>query len=265
MASGGSHSPRHPSHVFTILATRGARKQPGPAGDLPCKIVLARALHQRGMPSERLDSMTPPPVDKDDVLLREARDAADRLRLILDINNTIAAHLELQDLLHAVAASLRRALQCDAAAITVADTRAGCLRFHAVDFPESIGVARPGYVMPIEGTLLGDVFRTAKPTLHSLADGIGDDEVAGPEGIRFGCVVPLFSRDRTIGVLSVGRKDAPAFTARDLDLLVQVSTQVAIALDNSMAWGKINDLKSQLVRSLIFPHAIELSSAMATW
>src|SRR5260221_4552841 len=125
MASGVGHSPRHLIQVFTSFATRCARKQPGPAGDLPCKIVLTRALHRRGMPSERLDSMTPPPVGKEDVLLREARDAADRLRLILDINNTIAAHLELQDLLHAVAASLRRALQCDAAALTPAGTRAG--------------------------------------------------------------------------------------------------------------------------------------------
>src|SRR5258705_8686607 len=204
------------------------------------------------MPSEPLVAMTPAPTDEQEALLREARDTADRLRMILDINNTIVANLELQDLLHAVAASLRRALQCDAAAISVADTQAGSLRYHAVDFPESTGVARLGYVMPIDGTLLGEVFRTAKPTLHSLANGIGGDEVAGPEGIRFGCVVPLFSRDKTIGVLSVGRKDAPAFSERDLELLVQVSTQVAIALDNSMAWRKINDLHSQLVRDKVY-------------
>jgi formate hydrogenlyase transcriptional activator len=203
------------------------------------------------MPSEPLVSMTPALADEHEPL-REARDTAERLRLILDINNTIVANLELQDLLHAVAASLRRALHCDAAAISVADTQAGSLRYHAVDFPESIGVARPGYVMPIEGTLLGDVFRTAKPTLHSPANGIGGDEVAGPEGIRFGCVVPLFSRDKTIGVLSVGRRDGPAFTERDLALLAQLSTQVAIALDNSMAWGQINDLKSQLAREKVY-------------
>jgi formate hydrogenlyase transcriptional activator len=204
------------------------------------------------MPSERVNSMTPPPVDKDDVILREARDAADRLRLILDINNTIAAHLELQDLLHAVAASLRRALQCDAAAITVADTQAGYLRFHAVDFPESIGVARPGFLMPIEGTLLGEVFKTGRPALHSPANGIGADEVASPEGIRFGCAVPLFSGNRTLGTLSVGRREPPPFSERDLELLVQLSTQVAIALDNSMAWGQVNDLKNQLAREKVY-------------
>jgi len=183
---------------------------------------------------------------------QDARDTADRLRLILDINNTIAAHLELQDLLHAVAASLRRALQCDTVGIGVADTQAGCLRLHAVDFPESIGVARPGYVMPIEGTVLGEVFRTGKPAVHSFANGIGADEVAGPEGIRSRCAVPLFSRNEAVGILGVGRRNAPPFTERDLELLVQVSTQVAIALDNSMAWGQINDLKTQLAREKVY-------------
>jgi formate hydrogenlyase transcriptional activator len=82
-----------------------------------------------------------------------------------------------------------------------------------------------------------------RPALHSLANGIGADEVAGPEGIRFGCAVPLFSRNRALGPLSVGRRDAPPFRERDLELLVQLSTQVAIALDNSIAWGQVNDLK----------------------
>jgi formate hydrogenlyase transcriptional activator len=202
------------------------------------------------MASEPLVAMTPAPADEHEALLREARDATDRLRLILDISNTIVANLELEDLLHAVAASLRKALHCDVAAITVADTQAGCLRFHAVDFPDSVGVARPGFMMPIEGTLLGEVFRTGKPTIHSPANGIGVDEVAGPEGIRFCCAVPLVSRNKTLGTLSVGQKERPP--ERDLELLVGLSTQVAIALDNSIAWGQVNDLKNQLAREKVY-------------
>src|SRR5258708_12908124 len=111
------------------------------------------ASSKTAMPSEPLVSMTPAPADEQETLLREARDVVDRLRLILDINNTIAAHLELEDLLHAVAASLREALQCDAAAIAVADSEAGPLRNHAADFPDSIEIARPGYPIPIQPTL----------------------------------------------------------------------------------------------------------------
>src|SRR5258705_1907696 len=123
------------------------------------------ASSKTAMPSEPLVSMTPAPTDEQEALLREARDTADRLRMILDINNTIVANLELQALLHAVAASLRRALQCDAAAIAGADNQAGSFRDHAVDFPQSIGGARPGDGMPIEGTLLREVVRSAETTL----------------------------------------------------------------------------------------------------
>jgi len=197
-------------------------------------------------------SVTPASVDEHEALLQAAHDTTDRLRLILDISNTIVAKLDLQELLHAVSATLRKALRCDAAAITVADTQAGYLRFHAVDFPESVGVAHPGFVMPIAGTLMGEVFTTGKPAIHSLANGIGADEVAGPEGIRSGCVVPLFSRDKALGTLSIGRREPPPFTERELELLVQLSTQVAIALDNSLAWGQINDLKNQLAREKVY-------------
>ena len=205
---------------------------------------------ETSMPSEALVSMTPAPAAEHEALLREARDTADRLRLILDISNTIVANLELEDLLHAVAASLRKALHCDVAAIAVADTQAGCLRFHAVDFPDSVGIARPGFMMPIEGTLLGEVFRTGRPTIHSHANGIGVDEVTGPEGVIFCSAVPLFSGNKTLGTLSVGRKEPPP--ERDLELLVELSPQVAIALDNSIAWGRVNDLKNQLAREKVY-------------
>jgi formate hydrogenlyase transcriptional activator len=204
------------------------------------------------MRSDRLVSATPASADGHEALLREARDTADRLRLIIDISNTIVSKLDLQDLLPAVAATLRKALRCDGATITVADTQAGCLRFLAVDFPENIGVCRPGHLMPIEGTLLGDVFTTGRSALHSLANGIGADEVAGPEDIKFGCAVPLFSRGKALGTLGLGRRDAPPFTEHDLELLLQLSTQVAIALDNAMAWGQINDLKNQLAREKVY-------------
>src|SRR5260221_13688700 len=103
-----------------------------------CNRRQEMASSKTAMGSEPLVSMTPVAADEQEALLREARDVVDRLRLILDINNTIAAHLELEDLLHAVAASLRGALQCDAAAIAVAGTQAGSVRDHAVDFPRDM-------------------------------------------------------------------------------------------------------------------------------
>src|SRR5260221_13597874 len=119
------------------------------------------------MPSERHASMMPAPAEDYETLLREARDTTDRLQLILDINNTIVANLELQDLLHAVAASLRRALGCDAGGIFLADTPGGSLRDHAFDFPGSIRGGRPGCVSARVGARVGVGVRNAQQPLDS--------------------------------------------------------------------------------------------------
>src|SRR6266850_5523191 len=92
--------------LFTTLAMQGSRKMAGsPYQPSKCNRRQEMASSKTAMPSEPLVSMTPAPAEEQETLLREAHDVADRLRLILDINNTIAAHLELEDLLHAVAAS----------------------------------------------------------------------------------------------------------------------------------------------------------------
>src|SRR5258706_16360671 len=105
-----------------------------------CNRPREMASSKTAMPSEPLVSMTPAPTDEQEALLREARDTADRLRMILDINNTIVANLELQDLLHAVAASLRRGFECDAGGKLGAATPVRFLRDPAVAFPQSTGV-----------------------------------------------------------------------------------------------------------------------------
>jgi len=45
--------------------------------------------------------------------------AADRLQVILEINNSIASNLDLYDLLRSISASVRKALRCDAASVSI--------------------------------------------------------------------------------------------------------------------------------------------------
>jgi formate hydrogenlyase transcriptional activator len=55
-----------------------------------------------------------------------------------------------------------------------------------------------------------------------------------------------------LGVLSAARVEDKPFGEEDLALLVQISKQVAIALDNSLAYREINELKEQLAREKIY-------------
>jgi formate hydrogenlyase transcriptional activator len=174
---------------------------------------------------------------------------ADRLQVILEINNNIASNLDLYDLLRSVSASVRNALRCDAAGISIPE--GDHLRLHSLDFPGAVGAAREGLLIPIKGSMLGDVFVTGKAARHNIAQQ-AQVPMETTERLRFGCACPLLGRNRTLGVLSVARVEDKPFSEEDLALLVQISKQVAIALDNSLAYGEINELKEQLAREKVY-------------
>jgi formate hydrogenlyase transcriptional activator len=175
--------------------------------------------------------------------------AADRLQVILEINNNIASNLDLYDLLRSVSASVRNALRCDAAAVSLPE--GDHLRVYTLDFPGAVGAAREGLLIPIKGSMLGDVFATGKAARHHIARQ-PQLPMEVNEHLRFGCACPLFGRNRTLGVLSAARVEDKPFSEDDLALLGQISKQVAIALDNSLAYGEINELKEQLARENVY-------------
>ena len=121
-----------------------------------------------------------------------------RLKLILDVNNSIASNLELQDLLRSISASVRRAVRCDAAAVSVFDPDANQLRVCAMDFPSSQGFAQEGLLIPLDRTPLGEAFKSGKPFIRVRWE---DETDAGAtagraEGIQTGCGFPLFNQGR---------------------------------------------------------------------
>jgi formate hydrogenlyase transcriptional activator len=65
-------------------------------------------------------------------------------------------------------------------------------------------------------------------------------------------VVPLISHDRALGTLGVGSFTEHAFTEDDADLLNQVGKQVAIAVENALAFREIDSLKNQLKEEKLY-------------
>ncbi len=74
----------------------------------------------------------------------------DRLRLLLDLNNTLTPNLDLRDLLRAVSFNVRRAMRCDYASVIPPDGEN--LRIYARDLSEATGPAAEEPVVPRVGT-----------------------------------------------------------------------------------------------------------------
>jgi hypothetical protein len=68
------------------------------------------------------------------------------------------------------------------------------------------------------------------------------------DGVRFGCAVPLFSHNRPLGALSVVSLREAAFNEEDRALLEQCAGQIAIAVENALAYREIESLKNKLTQ-----------------
>jgi formate hydrogenlyase transcriptional activator len=72
------------------------------------------------------------------------------------------------------------------------------------------------------------------------------------EGVKSLCSVPLLSHNRALGALNVGRRREDAFAQDELDLLGQVGQQVAIAVENALAYRQIAELKDKLAEEKLY-------------
>ena len=185
-----------------------------------------------------------------------SRQAQDRLKLILELTNQVVSNLNFQELLQAISASVRRVMQCHAVAIMLPEPDGLHLRKHALDYPDSRGMFAEVSLIPIVGTMPGETFRTGKPSVinrleHSQMPPEMYAKAAG-EGMNSFCDIALISRDRLLGVLALASREENAFDRNDVAFLSQVAQQVAIGLENALAYGEITNLKDKLAQEKLY-------------
>jgi formate hydrogenlyase transcriptional activator len=177
--------------------------------------------------------------------------AEDRLQLLLEVTNQVVSNLQLSDLLGAISSSVRRVMQCDLVSVCFPDSEMKRLQTFVIDFPDSKGFIREELIS-IEGSLGGFVFRTGKPWAGNASDLLQSglkNEPAIAEGLKTGCVLPLISRNRVLGVLALGRREDNPFSQVDIGFLAQVASQVAIAVENASAYRQIEEARAELEKA----------------
>jgi formate hydrogenlyase transcriptional activator len=176
----------------------------------------------------------------------------DRLQLLLEVTNNVMANLELRDVLRAVSATLRRIMHCEVAGVLLPEAGRHQLRVYALDFPDSQGFIQEESLVPIEGSLPGKAFQTGKPVVVDRSDPAEVSCRIAGEGLQSHCLLPLISRNGILGVLGLGKRRESAFSQDDVEFLLQVANQVAIAVENALAYGQIAELKDQLSQEKLY-------------
>ena len=190
------------------------------------------------------------------VNLYSSTQAQDRLKLILELTNQVVSNLEFDELLQSISSIVRRVMHCDAAAIMLPEADGKNLRVHALDFPDSKGFFVEGIEVPIQGTKPGETFQTGKPfVLNRLDPTTVAPEMyakASGEGMNSLCDIRLVSRNRLLGVLALASRQENAFEEDEVAFLTQVAHQVAIAMENALAYSEIAELKDKLAQEKLY-------------
>src|SRR5579859_32902 len=185
----------------------------------------------------------------------ELQHESDRLKLLLDMTTTLVSTLDCRDLLRTVSASIRQVMHCDIVGVWLPDVERVHLLQIAMDFPDSKGFAKEDAVQPIEGSVIGAVFKAGKPVVldlsrEQLASQVSSEVRA--EGIESGCALPLISRGRTLGVLTLGSRFEDAIRPEDADFLTLAAGQLAIAIENRLAYREVAELKDKLAQEKLY-------------
>ena len=178
---------------------------------------------------------------------------SERVGVLLELTNHVVSNLEFRDLLRAVVASTRRVMGCDGVGITLPDTDTNHLRIYAMDFAFSDESVHEESLIRIDEDISGAVFRTGRAWCGSVQEArrLGMKDTAQAE-VGTVCVLPLVSRGRVLGVFGVVKYQDNAFTGDDIAFLTQIGNQVAIAVENALAFRQIRELKDQLSKEKLY-------------
>ncbi|MEW6130215.1 MAG: sigma 54-interacting transcriptional regulator [Acidobacteriota bacterium] len=187
---------------------------------------------------------------------QQAKRQSERLQLLLDLNNAIASALDLPALFRAVSACLRQVFQHDVAVMGLYNEALGELRAYALDDTANVKFLEEGMLVPLDGTPAGRAVLTKQAVILGQGDGeTYDSEIVRrfiEQGFKSGCSVPLMRHDRVIGAMSIASKIEAAFSADDGDLLMQLARQIAIAVENALAYHEIDSLKNKLASEKLY-------------
>ena len=181
---------------------------------------------------------------------RELVHEHDRLKLLLEITNHVMTRLDMDEFFRAASASIRKFFGNDFTGFWLLAEQSKRLNCAVLDFP-SRRTALSRFDVPEVTEQLLEKLRAGKPVIETMAEFERQFPAAistplKSESIVSFAHVPLVARQGPIAAMSLGSRRANAFSQEELDLLTQVASQIALALDNTLAYERLSTSRSHL-------------------
>jgi transcriptional regulator with GAF, ATPase, and Fis domain len=139
----------------------------------------------------------------------------------------------------------------DAATLALYDEPTGKLRVQFLGSGDADAIHGEVLLDP-DASPAGQAYRTRRPVILNKIDRwpFSPESVQHLTGMgmQSGVWVPLVHRERTLGTLAVASRLENVFSQHDADMLTQVAGQVAMAVNNAMAFKQIAELRDRLTQ-----------------
>jgi formate hydrogenlyase transcriptional activator len=186
----------------------------------------------------------------------ELRASEERQRVLLAVNNAIVTCLDRDSLFSATAFVLRGAIPYDRAALVLHDPVKDVFKVLGVAGPVPSGSVIPiGTEWPRQGSRAGWVLDHREPLLTTdLRDcpPLAEHASLVKDGLRSAISVPMMVKGKIIGTLNVGSRVPGGYGPDEASLLTSIAEQVALAIENLLAYEEIAALKARLEEEKVY-------------
>ena len=179
----------------------------------------------------------------------------DRLRLLLEVTESIASHRDLEELFRDLAHRLPKVVPFDYINAVLHEPALDVMRLWLLvtSIPSTI---IPGLEIPVDESPGGWVWKTQQAlTVNDVAQERRFPKVMAllrENGIQSFCVVPLTTAQRRLGAMGFGSLQPRIYQESELAFMRQVAKQVAVAVDNALAYDNIAQLRDKLAKEKLY-------------
>jgi formate hydrogenlyase transcriptional activator len=209
---------------------------------------MARQQPVPGLNTDEANCMGAPPPDG------KLCATGPQYRTLLDVAEAIVSHRDLRGLFHDLADRLQQVVHFDYLILVLHDPATNTMRRHVLETDEP-GPFRTPEVVPVAYGPAGWVWQTQQPIVVTNLD----EDPRWPEfaqqvqrEIVSLCDLPLTTARRRLGALAFVSKQADAYAGADLAFLQLVANQVAVAVENALAFEQIEELKEKLEKEKVY-------------
>lgn len=178
-------------------------------------------------------------------------DERDCMHALFDITDALQSGLPAGELFSTISERLRPVIKHVSGSLTLLDKSTGKLQIAGLDSARGRElIDEKDRTFSPEGLPNAEAMSSGKPVV-----------TCGPDFQRFpsalyrkyahlfstpGCWTPLIGRYGSFGTMAMNREESEPFTDDEVDLLVHVSRQLALAIENSTTYCELSEMKDRL-------------------